>query len=104
MEQYLRMFISYYQDNWPDWVALAEFVSNDTISTSITVTPFFANSGQHPRLDFKLSKPDNREALKANKFTTRMQSIEEILRSEMNFAQTKYKYYANRSRDPAPAY
>ena len=45
MEQYLRMFISYYQDNWPDWVALAEFVSNDIISTSITVTPFFANSG-----------------------------------------------------------
>jgi hypothetical protein len=33
-----------------------------------------------------------------------MQSIEEIFRSEMSFAQAKYEYYANRSRDPAPAY
>ena len=33
-----------------------------------------------------------------------MQSIEKIFRSEISFAQTKYEYYANRSRDPAPAY
>ena len=33
-----------------------------------------------------------------------MQSIEEIFRSEISFAQAKYEYYANRSRDPAPAY
>ena len=33
-----------------------------------------------------------------------MQLIEEIFRSEMSFAQAKYEYYANRSRDPAPTY
>jgi len=29
LEQYLRMFINYRQEQWPDWLVTAEFVYNN---------------------------------------------------------------------------
>ena len=48
MKQYLRAFISYQQDDWPSWLPVAEFVSNNTMSEATKVTPFFANKEYHP--------------------------------------------------------
>ena len=50
IEQYLRCFINYHQDNWIDLLPLAEFAYNNTIQDSTKQTPFFANYGHHPRL------------------------------------------------------
>jgi len=37
LEQYLRFFVDYRQKDWPEWLALAEFVVNNKMS------PFMAN-------------------------------------------------------------
>jgi len=31
LEQYLRMFIDYRQEQWPDWLVMAEFVYNNKV-------------------------------------------------------------------------
>ena len=47
VEQYLRAFMSFHQDDWVDWLPLAEFASNNVISETTGVLLFFANYGFH---------------------------------------------------------
>jgi len=44
LEQYLRMFIDHRQEQWPDWLAMAEFAYNNRVQTSTKVSPFKANN------------------------------------------------------------
>ena len=48
VEQYLRLFVNYHQDNWAEWLPLAEFSYNDKIQSSTGYSPFYLNYGQHP--------------------------------------------------------
>jgi len=48
IEQYLRAFISYRQDDWKEWLSTAEFAYNNSIHAATQQTPFFLNYGQHP--------------------------------------------------------
>jgi transposase InsO family protein len=48
LNQYLRLFVSYRQDDWARWLSLAEIVYNNHAHSSIGMTPFFANYGKHP--------------------------------------------------------
>ncbi|KAI0995439.1 Transposon Tf2-9 polyprotein [Podosphaera aphanis] len=49
MEQYLRSYISYQQDDWVQWLPMAEFAANNQVSSSTKVSPFYSNYGYHPR-------------------------------------------------------
>jgi len=50
LEQYLRVYYNYQQDNWADLLPLAEFTYNNTPSATTGVSPFFANRGYHPNI------------------------------------------------------
>ncbi|EKV18173.1 hypothetical protein PDIG_11210 [Penicillium digitatum PHI26] len=50
LEQYLRAYVSYLQDDWSEWLPLAEFTANSHYSESTRVSPFYANYGFHPRI------------------------------------------------------
>src|SRR6202048_2221341 len=48
IEQYLRIFVNHHQDDWAEWVPLAEFSYNDKQNSSTGCSPFFLEYGQHP--------------------------------------------------------
>lgn len=48
MEQYLRGYVNYQQNNWSSLLALAEFTHNNAVTERLGVIPFFANDGVHP--------------------------------------------------------
>jgi hypothetical protein len=50
VRKYLRMFTNFQQDDWADWLPLAEFVYNNAVHESTGQTPFFLNRGQHPQM------------------------------------------------------
>ena len=110
MEQFLRMYASYLQDDWINWLPMAEFTFNNTESATTKVSPFLANTGQHPRMGFEpptdLPRPRYQvvQAQDANRFVETMSDLNEYLRSEMKWAQAIYESNANRTRNPAPAY
>jgi hypothetical protein len=56
LEQYLRCYVNYLQYDWCDLLPLAEFTYNNTPHNSTGVTPFFANKGYHPVLNWEFSK------------------------------------------------
>jgi hypothetical protein len=57
LEQYLRAYVSYMQDDWSDWLPLAEIAANSIFSETTGLSPFFANYGFHPRLGVEPIEP-----------------------------------------------
>jgi transposase InsO family protein len=112
LERYLRAYVAYQQDNWSQWLALAEFAANNAPSATTQVSPFFANLGYHPRLSSDL-KPDataprntkesvDRQA--AEQRATALKDLWDTLRDEIGLSQTRMEGFANAHRKPAPAY
>src|SRR5882724_13366750 len=48
LEQYLRLYTTYMQDDWATMLDIAEFQYNNNVHSSTGMTPFFANYGFHP--------------------------------------------------------
>ncbi|KAF4306721.1 hypothetical protein GTA08_BOTSDO05973 [Botryosphaeria dothidea] len=48
LEQYLRCFVNYPQDDWATWLPMAQFAYNSAKQESTNVSPFFANYGFEP--------------------------------------------------------
>jgi len=55
LEQYLRVYINYQQDNWVNLLPLLNFAYNNTSHSATMVTPFFANKGFNPKLEVPLN-------------------------------------------------
>ena len=45
LEQYLRVYCNYQQNNWSDLLPIAEFAYNIAPNAMTGITPFFANKG-----------------------------------------------------------
>jgi hypothetical protein len=49
VEKFLRMFMNFQQDDWVNWLPLAEFTYNNAVHEATGQTPFFLNKGRHLR-------------------------------------------------------
>jgi len=74
-EQYLRMFIDHRQEQWPEWLGTAEFAYNNKMHLSTRTSPFKANYGQDPRMEFERRKKGKYK--RAEKFIEKMKEIQE---------------------------
>ena len=61
LEQYLRMYINYRQNNWAEWLAMAEFAFNNKIHTATKSSPFQINYRREPRMGFDIRKKGKNE-------------------------------------------
>jgi len=75
LEQYLQMFIDHQQEQWPEWLGMAEFTYNNKVHTGTKVSPFQANQGQDPRMGFEMRKKGKYE--RVEKFAEKMRNIQE---------------------------
>jgi len=102
LEQYLRMFIDHRQEQWPDWLATAEFAYNNKVQTSTKVSLFKANIGQDPCMGFKIRKKGKFE--KVEEFVTRMKEVHEETEVALRKSQEEMRKYADRKRSKAEEY
>jgi len=96
LEQYLRMFIDHQQEQWPDWLGMAEFAYNNKMHSSTKISPFKANYRQDPRMGFEVRKKGKYEG--AEKFVVKMKEIQEEARAALGKAQEEMKKYVDRKR------
>ena len=81
--------MNFHQDDWVDWLPLAEFAFNNAPSETIGVSPFFANYGFNPRLGTEPSDPcppnlslaQKRQLYKANIVADRLEYITTLLKA-----------------------
>ena len=102
MEQYLRAYCNYQQDNWAELLTTAEFCDNNTVSSTTKQTPFFANYGYHPNNDIAHSKQDTKPTPEVHEYITRLTELQETLRHEIRYAQEIQSEQANKRRSPDP--
>jgi transposase InsO family protein len=91
IEQYLRVFTNFLQDNWADWLTLAEFNHNDQVSKTTGFSPFFVTMGFHPRkgTEPRLKVPTE----DATKFATRILKVREEAGAAMLAVQETMKRF-----------
>ena len=112
LEQYLRAYVNYLQDDWAFWLPSTEFVINNHASKTTQCTPFLANSKQCFKMGLEfdpfINKPmDLRERTDrdtVNSFVEKMAKINEVFKKQMAFVQVSYEYYANVHKQNAPNY
>jgi len=90
------MFIDHRQEQWPDWLGMAEFTYNNKAHSSTKVSPFKANYRQDPRMGFEMRRKGKYEG--AEKFMTKMKEIQEEAKAALGKAQEEMKKYADRKR------
>ena len=62
LEQYLRSVVNYQQDDWLEWLPLAEFAYNNSNHVSTGISPFMAYTGRNPKFTEEIrSTEDNHE-------------------------------------------
>lgn len=112
LEQYLRQYVNFAQDDWVKWLPLAEFAANNATSSSTNMSPFFANYAFHPRMSFGLPRPlatgssqhvrnQHRDGVK---FVQKMNDIFDILYENLSTTKDSQEKHANANRQPHPAY
>src|SRR5260370_21420175 len=65
IEAYLQVFISHQQDDWANWLPLAEFAYNNKIHAATCWTLFELNASQHPCLGVEPMRMSTVEAVDA---------------------------------------
>jgi len=96
LEQYLRMFIDHRQEQWPEWLGMAEFMYNNKMHSSTQMLSFKANYGQDPRIGFEGRKKGKYQ--RAEKFIEKMKEIQEEAEVVLRKVQEEIKKYAVRKR------
>jgi len=102
LEQYLRMFIDHRQEQWPEWLGIAEFVYNNKAHSSIKTLPFKANYRQNPRMGFEGRKKGKYEG--AEKFVEKIKKIQEEVKAVLGKVQEDMRKYADRKRSDVDEY
>lgn len=98
VEQYLRIFINFQQDDWVVLLPAAQLAYNTTPTETTKVTPFFANFGYEADLRQGPDVTVPRAAVKAD----RMHALHAMLRQELEFVRTRMSWYYNKHRLEGP--
>ena len=102
IEQYLRMFISHRQNDWPEWITCAEFAYNNKIHTAMHISPFYANYGMNPRMEIEPQRAGKSEP--AKEFAEQMKTVHEEVQAALSKSHNDIMCYADFHRGEAPEY
>jgi len=102
LEQYLKVFINYRQEQWPDWLGTTGFVYSNKIHLATKVSFFKTNYSQDPQMGFEGRRKGKFEA--AEKFVERMKKIQKETKAALGKVQEEIKKYANRKQEEGKEY
>jgi len=102
LKQYLRMYVNHRQNNWSEWLAMAEFAFNNKVHTATKTSLFQVNYGRELRMGFDIRKKEKNK--KTEEFAREMKERHEEARAVLVRSQEEIKRQANRNRKEAEEY
>lgn len=107
LEQYLRAYVNYQQDDWVSLLPFAEFSYNNAVQSSTRHAPFHATYGFHPRSSVFQVTPGVSDVLPSNDVGFKIQSLQElheVLKDEIRMAQRQQASQYNNHHRPTPSF
>jgi hypothetical protein len=98
LEDYLRAFVGYKQNDWDQYLSMAEFVCNNSRNTSTGYTPFMMNYGKNPDIPWNHMIATNKMLPVVDEFLERMKMIVKIASDTLLEAQRRQEEQSNKHR------
>ena len=102
LEQMLRAYVGYRQDDWDGWLPLVEFTYNNAKQASTGLSPFYCDLGQHPLVPSSLTMhTEFSDITRVDATADYLRHMAEIMmeaQSAIAEAQERQAYYANQHR------
>jgi hypothetical protein len=102
IEQFLRIYSNYEQDNWVDLLPLGEFAYNNAEQASTGMTPFYVCTGQHPIAFVEIEGTSNHKD--GQEWAEKLESIHADVRLMLTEVQQRMEKYYNRKVGEQPAF
>src|SRR5260221_6504251 len=100
LEQYLRTYTNYQQDDWATLLLMAKFAYNNAMNTMTGVSPFFTNKGYH--LEFTVDPEADTSSAKVQMFVVDLECTQAELKENIAQAQERYRKNVDKHRAEAP--
>ena len=97
LEEMLRHYVDYSQNNWDELLPMVEFAYSDSIQASIGMTPFFADLGRHPNR-VNILKGKNWNHMDVKQLSELLSVIQQRVHDSLIESQYRQKLYADRKR------
>ena len=104
VEQYLRHYINYQQDDWVNYLPTAQFAFNNTKHTATQETPFFANYRYHPFFCGKLQHQDRSISENTENKVDKMRDLHTQLSQDIDFMNMRSAVYYNKHQKEGPIF
>ena len=98
MEDMLRHYVNPMQNDWDDFLDVAEFAINNSYHDSIKDTPFHMTYGQHPLTPLSLALPGAVKVPEATAFAKDVSVRTKQATAALQAAQSRQKAYADANR------
>jgi hypothetical protein len=102
LEQYLRCYINYEQDDWASKLPLAQLAYNSAPTESTKITPFYANYGFEPEID--KAPRVGPLAEKAMLTADQLKSLHTAMGKELEYVRQRMATYYNQKRLKGPIF
>ncbi|SJL11310.1 uncharacterized protein ARMOST_14713 [Armillaria ostoyae] len=104
VEKYLRIFINYHQNDWADWLPLAEFAHNNRAHSATGRSPFMILYGRNPRIIPDSPRTPNSKVPAASDFSKAMAQIHKETETALEEAAGQMKAQYDKHKRPAREY
>ena len=99
LEEMIRLYINYQQNNWADVLSALEHADNSSVPDTTGLAPFMMTFGQIPRnMAESLIEPSFTSVECVSEFVERMQGLVTSAVTSIDQANKTAEGYANRSR------
>lgn len=98
LEDYLRAFVGYKQNDWEQYLSMAEFVCNNSRNASTGYTPFMMNYGRNPDIPWNQMIVTDARMPAVDEFLEQMKNIVKIAKDTLLEAQRRQEVQSNKNR------
>ena len=102
LEQYLRSYVNYQQDNQVTLLLIAEFAINNTTALATRVTPFYTNRGYQLVIHKRL-RPTSAVLQTASLEIEKLKGLHAQLQLDIKFLNRRLAKYANKHKSQEPS-
>ena len=103
VEQYLRYYLNYEQDNWVSLLPLAQIAYNSAKNATTGFTPYFANYGKEPEVQ-RQAYETTVKGHEAEISATNLRKLHDNLWKDIEFLHSRMKHYYDVRRQEAPQF